>query len=175
MRVFRQPARGDWATVFEQMQRALRQRLESPRGLDKERRPQPSAAENAPVRIAVSAGELIDKITILEIKAAQFTDAGKLRHVGRELELLAAARDRAIRPSARLSELTGQLKSVNAKLWRIEDAIRGCERQQDFGARFIELARSVYRCNDRRFELKRDINQLVGSSLVEEKSYKPYQ
>ena len=128
-----------------------------------------------PILISVSAGELIDKITILEIKAAQFTDAEKLRHVRHELELLAAARDQVIEPSAQLSDLTRQLTSVNAELWRIEDAIRRCEQEKDFGAPFIELARAVYHANDRRYELKRDINQLVGSSLVEEKSYTPYQ
>ena len=128
-----------------------------------------------PILISVSAGELIDKITILEIKAARFTDAEKLRHVHHELELLAAVRDRAIEPSAQLGQLTAEIAAVNAELWRVEDALRRCEQEKDFGPRFVELARSVYRANDRRYELKRDINLLVGSRLVEEKSYTPYQ
>jgi post-segregation antitoxin (ccd killing protein) len=128
-----------------------------------------------PIVISVSAGELVDKITILEIIAEQFTDAEKLRNVRHELDLLTAARDQAIRPSAELGEVTRELKSVNAELWQIEDAIRRCEHAKDFGLQFIELARAVYHANDRRFELKRRVNELVGSDLVEEKSYAPYQ
>ncbi len=124
--------------------------------------------------IAVSAGELIDKITILQIKAEQFRDAEKLAHVQRELQTLQAAWNQAIGPTPELLEVTNQLASINRELWWIEDAIRLCEQKKDFGSQFIELARSVYRTNDRRSALKRQINQLVGSSLVEEKSYTPY-
>ncbi len=124
--------------------------------------------------VPVSAGELIDKISILAIKAEHFHDAEKLRHVQEELKLLKAVRDQAIQPSEQLSELTAQLKSVNAELWRIEDEIRDCERRQDFGPTFIELARAVYYTNDRRSEFKRQINALVGSTIVEEKSYTRY-
>lgn len=126
------------------------------------------------ISISVSTGELIDKITILAIKSERIKDSAKLQNVRHELQMLEAARDAAIRPSQALSELTAQLKAVNEALWRIEDDIRDCERNRDFGPDFIELARSVYHQNDRRFELKRQINQAVGSAFVEEKSYAPY-
>ncbi len=127
-----------------------------------------------PILISVAAGELIDKITILEIKAERIADAEKLVHVRRELAMLKTVCDQAVEPSAQLTELTGELRSINSELWRIEDEIRVCERKKDFGPKFIELARSVYHNNDRRFECKRRINELVGSSLVEQKSYTQY-
>jgi hypothetical protein len=126
------------------------------------------------IYVEVPAGELIDKITILEIKAARITDAGKLENVRRELQALCQARDAAIQGSAELDTLTSQLKAVNQILWQVEDAIRDCERNQDFGPEFIKLARRVYQTNDRRAELKRQINRLLGSRLVEEKSYAVY-
>lgn len=126
------------------------------------------------IYVEVPAGELIDKITILEIKAARIRDAGKLGNVQRELTVLTRARDSAIRPSADLDALTGRLKAVNEAIWQIEDDIRDCERNRDFGPKFIELARGVYRNNDRRAELKREINELLGSQLIEEKSYAEY-
>ena len=98
-------------------------------------------------------------------------DADKLKNVSAELDLLTAARDRAVPASPELSDLTGELRLVNEALWDIEDAIRACERGGDFGPRFIEVARSVYRENDRRAALKRRINELLGSGLMEEKSY----
>ncbi len=82
-----------------------------------------------------------------------------------------AARDRAMPGSAELARLAGELKAVNEVLWGIEDDIRLCERDEDFGPRFIALARSVYRTNDRRAALKRQVNELLGSKLIEEKSY----
>jgi len=127
-----------------------------------------------PIAVQISAGELIDKITILELKAAHFIDPGKLRHVLRELEMLQTVRDQTIPSSPELSELGRQLKAVNSELWQIEDAIRLCEQKHDFGPQFTALARSVYRCNDRRCQLKRCIDELVGSSVVEEKSYTSY-
>lgn len=126
------------------------------------------------ISVNVSTGELIDKITILEIKSERIKDSAKLQNVRQELQMLQAARDAAIRPTPALSELTAQLKATNEALWRIEDEIRDCERNRDFGPDFIELARSVYHQNDRRFELKRQINEQVGSAFVEEKSYAPY-
>jgi hypothetical protein len=126
------------------------------------------------IQAEISPGELIDKITILEIKAARIRDAGKLRNVLHELAVLTQARDDAIGPSADLDALTVRLKAVNEALWQIEDEIRDCERNQDFGPKFIELARSVYRHNDQRADLKRAINHLLGSRLVEEKSYAEY-
>jgi hypothetical protein len=127
------------------------------------------------IAVNVSIGELIDKITILEIKAEHFEEPDKLRHVRHELQLLQAARDGAVEPSAQLEALTAELKAVNRQLWRIEDAIRLCEHRKDFGPEFVELARSVYRNNDRRCAIKRQMNELAGSALVEEKSYAPYE
>jgi len=127
-----------------------------------------------PILVEVAPGELIDKITILEIKSERIADAGKLKNVRVELDVLAAARDAAMAASAELAELTAQLKQVNEALWEIEDAIRECERGRDFGPKFIELARSVYHSNDRRAALKRQINELLGSKLIEEKSYAAY-
>jgi hypothetical protein len=127
-----------------------------------------------PILVEIAPGELIDKITILEIKSERITDAGKLKNVRVELQVLEAARDAAMAASTQLTGLTAQLKQVNEALWDIEDSIRDCERGQDFGSKFIELARSVYHSNDRRAALKREINELLGSKLIEEKSYAAY-
>lgn len=126
------------------------------------------------ITVEIAPGELIDKITILEIKLARIADAAKLANVRIEHDVLAASRDAAIVPSVELDGLTGDLKAVNEALWEIEDDIRDCERAGDFGERFIELARAVYKTNDKRALLKRQINDLLGSSLVEEKSYAAY-
>lgn len=126
------------------------------------------------IAVDISPGELIDKITILEIKQERIADGDKLRHVNAEWAALSACRDRAISPSPELAALTSALKQVNERVWDAEEGLRDCERQQAFGAPFIELARSVYRTNDRRVELKRRINALLGSPLIEEKSYAPY-
>jgi hypothetical protein len=128
-----------------------------------------------PILVEVAAGELLDKITILEIKAERITDAAKVANVRAELAALAAVRREALPPSPRLDDLAAQLKAVNERLWEIEDEIRDCERRQDFGPRFVELARAVYHTNDHRSALKRQVNELVGSRIIEEKSYAPYQ
>lgn len=127
-----------------------------------------------PVQVEIAPGELIDKITILQIKSERIREPAKLDNVRRELNVLIRVREAAIPASPELSEWAEQLKAVNVALWEIEDGIRDCEREQDFGPRFIDLARSVYRHNDRRSELKRHINQLLDSRIVEEKSYRPY-
>ena len=98
----------------------------------------------------------------------------KLANVRVELAALVAARDAAIAASEALGQLTAALKKVNEALWQIEDEIRDCERSGDFGPRFIELARAVYHSNDERAALKRQINELLGSDIVEEKSYAAY-
>ena len=126
------------------------------------------------VTIEIAPGELIDKITILEIKTERIADPAKLANVRIELDTLAKSRDAALAPSETLIDLTAALKTVNEALWEIEDDIRDCERTNDFGPKFIELARSVYITNDKRAALKRDINAHLGSELVEEKSYQPY-
>jgi hypothetical protein len=127
-----------------------------------------------PILVEVAPGELIDKITILQIKTERIDDADKVKNVRIELEVLETARDNVIPTSAELDRLTAELKTVNEALWEIEDDIRDCERDKDFGPKFIELARSVYRTNDRRAAAKREINELLGSKIVEEKSYADY-
>jgi hypothetical protein len=126
------------------------------------------------VSIPVAVGELIDKISILEIKSERIKDPAKLRNVISELAVLTDARDNAVERSTNLTLRASELKAVNEALWDIEDEIRVHERNKDFGERFIELARFVYHQNDIRAALKRQINELVGSALVEEKSYEPY-
>jgi hypothetical protein len=126
------------------------------------------------VLVPVSFGELIDKITILEIKAERIADPQKAANVRNELGLLTAARARLKIANDAAAPLQAELKRVNAALWDIEDRIRDCERTKDFGPAFIELARSVYRTNDRRAELKRRLSELTGSAIVEEKSYRSY-
>jgi hypothetical protein len=126
------------------------------------------------VLIEVSVGELMDKITILEIKSERILDADKQQHVGGELSMLCVVRDRAVARTPELERCVAELKATNENLWSIEDEIRDCERRQDFGAQFVALARAVYRQNYRRCALKRTINELVGSRLVEEKSYAAY-
>jgi len=120
--------------------------------------------------VPVSWGELIDKITILRIKSARLTDAAALANVRRELAALETWED-AVRPGPRLTALIAALAEVNEALWDIEDRIREKETASDFGAEFVELARSVYRQNDRRAGLKREISLALGSELIEEKSY----
>jgi len=124
--------------------------------------------------IPISFGELIDKITILEIKSERIADAGKLANVRAELGLLDTTW--AAHPSARvdIQPERARLKAVNEILWDIEDRIRLKEKAQAFDAEFIELARAVYFRNDERAAVKREINLKLGSSLVEEKSYQDY-
>lgn len=126
------------------------------------------------IRVDIAPGELIDKLTILEIKRERIRDARKLAHVEREFATLRAAQDEGLEASDRLEALRRDLREVNARLWDIEDDLRDCERRGDFGAGFVELARAVYRFNDQRARLKREINEWLGSSLIEEKSYKAY-
>src|SRR5437870_5272875 len=131
-------------------------------------------AAMATILVEIAAGELVDKMTILAIKMERIKDEAKVRNVRAELETLQAARAQSVPGSEQLDRLTGDLKKVNEDLWRIEDEIRERERAKDFGPAFIELARAVYLTNDRRADLKREINELVGSRLVEEKSYARY-
>ncbi|MDJ0450327.1 DUF6165 family protein [Methylocystis sp. JR02] len=126
---------------------------------------------NDPLMLPSSIGELFDRISILELKEHHIEDAKKLTNVRQELKLLRETEFRLGLAATDLESVRRQLAEVNAALWAIEDEIRDCERKGDFGPRFIELARSVYHQNDRRAALKYRLNQLCGSSLVEEKSY----
>jgi Family of unknown function (DUF6165) len=126
------------------------------------------------ISVPVSFGELIDKITILEIKAERIGDPAKLANVRVELELLNATWAAHAASAVAIDGERASLRAVNEALWDIEDRIRVQEKQKAFGATFIELARSVYIRNDERAQLKRAINEKLGSTLVEEKSYENY-
>lgn len=134
-----------------------------------------SQQEAKPIMIEVGPGELIDKITILRIKSERMSDEAKLANVRHELAVLDAARNANLEDSAELRRLEEGLKAVNEALWVIEDDIRQCEADKDFGLTFIELARSVYKQNDKRAALKKEINVLTGSRIVEEKSYTEFE
>ncbi|MEM7706677.1 MAG: DUF6165 family protein [Pseudomonadota bacterium] len=126
------------------------------------------------VSIPVSYGELLDKITILEIKAERIKDATKLENVRHELELLSKVWDTHVDDAHLVTDAREQLRAVNLTLWEIEDKIRLKEAASTFDDRFVELARAVYVTNDRRAVIKKDINLALGSALIEEKSYEPY-
>ena len=129
---------------------------------------------NSSVTVKISPGELIDKITILEIKMDKITDETKLKNVKLEWETLNKSRSTYLSQSAMLNELSAQLKAVNTKLWIIEDDIRNFERLKKFNEEFIDLARAVYINNDERSRVKRRINEFLKSELIEEKSYANY-
>jgi hypothetical protein len=158
MRLFRQSRRGVWSDVFKAMARQVAA---------------PAARRVSPRMLSTpcSLGELIDKITILRIKAGRIGDEQKLANVRRELKLLERLVDEDGPIGPPIEFLADRLAAVNARLWGIEDAIRTCEREGDFGPRFVALARSVYGENDAGAALKRAINALANSALIEEKSY----
>ena len=126
------------------------------------------------ISVPVSVGEVVDKVTILEIKSERIADKAKVANVKAELDALRPLVSGGVFDSAEVVDLTNGLRAVNAELWDIEDDIRAEEAAGRFGERFIELARAVYVTNDRRAELKKKINLATGSQLVEEKSYEDY-
>ncbi len=126
------------------------------------------------IHIPMSPGELLDKITILEIKSERMSDEAKLANVRRELDLLNATWTGAVDPDETIGRIHRELKSINEQLWEIEDDIRDKERAKEFDARFIELARAVYFTNDKRAAAKKALNEHLGSQIVEEKSYQDY-
>jgi hypothetical protein len=174
-RLFRQNRRDDWDDVFARIAAELS--LVASEGKARDNAPSPASAEDGAARgvvsVPISFGELIDKIVILEIKATKIYDIEKLAHIRDELALLTAARVNFL-PDGDIGRLEAELKQANEALWEIEDRIRDCERDKNFGPEFIALARSVYKTNDRRAAIKRQINDLVGSAIVEEKSYTRY-
>jgi hypothetical protein len=125
------------------------------------------------MKIEVSTGEILDKFSILMIKRAKISDKAKLKNVQKEIDELLPLVDEVTEDKEVFSKYVN-LISVNEKLWIIEDNIRECERSKDFGDRFIELARSVYITNDERAKIKKEINLLTNSGIVEEKSYESY-
>lgn len=165
MQLFRQETLGDWVRVFARMAAALRRASACGHA-------QPGRS----VRVEVTLGELFDKISILEIKSERVTDSEMLRHVRAELSSLRTARDRALGEQgvSEVGPLAAELRAVNERLWQVEDNIRACEWDGDFGPRFVALAREVYCTNDRRASLKRGINEALGSSKVEQKLYTAY-
>jgi Family of unknown function (DUF6165) len=166
MRLFRQAEKGDWESVFMRMAASIAADVT-------EKARQITGAPRAMTAITIPAaiGELIDKITILEIKESHIGEAAKLENIGRELTLLRTLKSECGLGGARLAELQAELKSMNGVLWNIENALRGHEAREDFGAAFVSLARQVYKTNDRRAMLKRKINLFFNSEIVEEKSY----
>jgi hypothetical protein len=134
-------------------------------------------AQNRPLgeipHVPTSWGEVIDKITILEIKVARLPTPEAQANAARELALLQAVAEPALAANG-VPALTARLKALNETLWEIEDRIRDHERAGNFDAAFVALARSVYKRNDERGAVKRELNRILGSGLIEEKSYKPY-
>ena len=129
------------------------------------------------MKIEVSNGEILDKYTILEIKLSKIKDANKIINIQHEYNTLTPDVEciyDACNDSNQLKNLHKNLLEVNKKLWKIEDDIRECERANDFGKTFIDLARAVYYVNDDRSDVKKEINIFTGSDLVEEKSYEEY-
>jgi hypothetical protein len=127
------------------------------------------------ILVPVSAGELVDKITILEIKASHSLATPKYANISSELAALETVLNPLLAAVPGLPDLKRALHDVNQTLWTIEDDIRRCERDKEFGARFIAFARAVYRTNDRRAALKRQIDEAAGSEIVEEKIYEKYE
>ena len=129
------------------------------------------------MKIEVSNGEIIDKYTILEIKLSEIKDTKKLVNIQHEYDVLTPVVENMYaetKDENHLKQLQNNLLEVNKKLWKIEDDIRECERANDFGKTFVDLARAVYYTNDDRSDVKKEINKYTGSDLVEEKSYEEY-
>jgi hypothetical protein len=167
MRLFRQSEPGDWPGVFTRLADAVRAAMA--------RRGKHESGADLGLRSAffvpTSPGELLDKFSILQIKSERLTNAAQLRNVRNEIRLLERQRDHLLSGSEGIGDFVEQLKKVNETLWQVEEDLRSCERANDFGPHFIELARSVYKHNDRRAALKRHINCSLGSALTEEKDY----
>jgi hypothetical protein len=159
VRLFRQHQTGDGSSVFLRM-------------ADELRKMQTRLTAGGPLLAEISAGELLDKISILEIKSRRIQSPNQLINVRKELALLKGLEsEHGLTSAIEAQQLVRDLQAINEGLWDVEDALRDCERLQDFGERFVELARSVYLQNDKRSDIKRQINRLLGSAIVEEKSY----
>lgn len=173
LRLFRQERDGEWAPVFRRMANELgtlvgRRQVGQGTAQAASGTPAPGGAV---VHVPMSPGDLLDRITILEVKAGRIGDAAKRANVLRELGLLRQARDAAGLRWERVAGLERQLGILHARLWDAEDVFRGCERREDFGPAFVAAARTVIQGNAQRAELKRAVNAALGSCLVEEKSY----
>ena len=126
------------------------------------------------ILVEVSIGELLDKISILEIKKEKVKDSEKLKFINDEYNILISELDKNIKKDDKLDKLFNVLKQVNSKLWIIEDAKRMCEKNSDFGEKFVKLSRDVHFLNDERAKIKLEINNLTGSKIKEIKEYTKY-
>ena len=126
------------------------------------------------ILVEVSVGELLDKISILEIKKEKITDSEKLKFINNELNVLKAAADKNIKINGKIDTLFKSLKDINSKLWVIEDQKRMCEKNSDFSEKFIKLSRDIHFLNDGRAKIKLEINQILGSNIKEIKQYTQY-
>ena len=126
------------------------------------------------ILVEVSVGELLDKISILEIKKEKIKNQEKLKFITDEYNILKAELDKNIKLDGKLSDLFGSLKDINTKLWIIEDEKRMCEKNSDFGEKFIKLSRDIHFLNDKRANIKLDINNQTGSKIKEIKEYTAY-
>jgi hypothetical protein len=173
MRLFRQRARDDLDPVFDEIAVAVEARAHARghAGGDPDETPAGRPAAGALIAIPGAIGELIDKITILEIKESRIDDAAKLRNIRFELALLRKLKAEAGLSGAKLDRMEAELRRANETLWSVEDALRACETRGQFDDDFTALARQVYASNDQRASLKKKINLLFGSAIVEEKSY----
>ena len=126
------------------------------------------------ILVEISAGELLDKISILEIKLEKVSDKISLEHLKKEYKILKENQNSTIKLEGKIKDLYESLKDINLKLWNIEDRLRICEKNKDFGKEFIKLAREVYFNNDKRSKIKSDINNILGSTVVEIKQYASY-
>ena len=127
------------------------------------------------INVSISIGELIDKITILEIKLEKINDSDKKHNIKHDLDLLNFEYIKIQELNKEIETYFKQLKKINLKLWDIEESIRDCERRNNFDSEFVELSRKIYIKNDLRFEIKNKINKKFSSEIVEEKSYSKYQ
>ena len=126
------------------------------------------------ILVEVSVGELLDKISILEIKKEKIKDSEKLKFINDEYEILKSEFDKNVKSDDRLTKLFEVLKEINSRLWVIEDDKRLCEKNSDFGEKFIKLSRDVHLLNDNRAKLKLEINNYTGSKIKEIKEYTKY-
>ena len=122
----------------------------------------------------ISGGELLDKISILEIKLEKIEDKNNLKEIKKEYKILQKIKNSSIKFDNKIMELFDSIKKVNIKLWNVEDKLRVCEKNKDFGKSFIELAREVYFNNDKRSKIKSEINKILGSNIREVKQYVNY-
>ena len=127
------------------------------------------------INVSISIGELIDKITILEIKLEKINESDKKQNINHELDLLNSKYIKIKELNKEIENYFKQLKEINLELWDIEESIRDCERRNNFDSVFVELSRKIYIKNDLRFEIKNKINKKFSSEIVEEKSYSKYQ